>query len=146
MGAVLRQEIPTMFSIDTSTAFGKRIADQLAHEEVIWLTTVDAKGVPYPVPVWFLWDGQTVLIYSRPNKPKLRHIEGTPHVALHFNSDPAATKVGVILGTAQIEASAPPATDVPAYVAKYRAPAAQLGWTPEQFAADYPVALRITPE
>ncbi|MFL5758852.1 MAG: TIGR03667 family PPOX class F420-dependent oxidoreductase [Thermomicrobiales bacterium] len=135
-----------MFSIDTSTAFGKRITDQLAHEEVIWLTTTSADGTPYPVPVWFLWDGQAMLIYSRPNKPKLRHIESNPHAALHFNSDPEATKVGVILGTAQIDSSAPPATDIPAYVDKYRGPAARLGWTPEQFAADYPVQVRFTPE
>ena len=45
-----------MISIDTSTPFGARIANQLANDEIMWLTTVDANGTPQPVPVWFLWD------------------------------------------------------------------------------------------
>jgi PPOX class probable F420-dependent enzyme len=134
-----------MFSIDTSTDFGKRIADQLANEEVIWLTTVAADGTPRPVPVWFLWDGESVWVYSQPNKPKLRHIEQNPHVSLNFNTDPTGLNVSVITGTIQIDSSAPSADKVPAYVEKYRAPAAKLGWSPEQFASSYSVPLRFTP-
>jgi PPOX class probable F420-dependent enzyme len=146
MGIATIKENLGMFTIDTSNDFGKRIADQLAQNEVIWLTTVAADGTPHPVTVWFYWDGESALIYSRPNKPKLRHIERNPNVSLNFNSDPAAEQVGVITGTLRIDPSAPPATAIPAYVEKYRVPAAKLGWTPEKFAADYSVALRFTPE
>jgi len=135
-----------MFSIDTSTEFGKRISDLLANEVVIWLTSVDANGTPHPAPVWFLWDGETILIYSRPNKPKLRHIEANPRVSFNFNTDAIASFYGGLIGTLQQDSSAPPATDVPAYVEKYRPHAAQLGWTPEQFASMYSVPLRFTPE
>jgi PPOX class probable F420-dependent enzyme len=135
-----------MTLIDTSTELGKRLADQLEHEIVVWLTTVDANGTPHPVPVWFLWDGTMILIYSRPNKPKLRHISSNPRVSLNFNSDPEATFFSTLTGTLQPDPSAPPATGVPAYVEKYREQAAKLGWTPEEFASLYPVALRFTPE
>ena len=49
---------------DPSTPFGERIARRLREEHLIWLTTVDAFGTPQPNPVWFLWDGDTVLIYN----------------------------------------------------------------------------------
>jgi PPOX class probable F420-dependent enzyme len=135
-----------MFSIDTSTENGKRVAGQLANEEVVWLTTVAPNGTPRPVPVWFLWDGQSVLIYSQPDRPKLRHIEQNPHVSLNFNTDRAGTHVSVITGTIQVDSSTPPADKIPAYVEKYNGPVTTLGWTIEQFAGGYSVPLRFTPE
>ena len=73
--------------LDQSTEFGARVARRLESEHVAWLTTVRADGQPQPSPVWFLWDGDSILIYSRPNQPKLRNIAGNPKVSLSFNSD-----------------------------------------------------------
>ena len=50
--------------IDVSTPFGKRIAERLETEIMVWLTTVAPDGAPQPNPVWFLWDGSTLLVYS----------------------------------------------------------------------------------
>ncbi len=47
--------------IDTSTEFGQRVAGHLANDQVIWLTTVNPDLTPQPSPVWFLWDGETLL-------------------------------------------------------------------------------------
>jgi hypothetical protein len=38
-----------------------RVAQRLREDAVIWLTTVAANGTPQPNPVWFLWDGHSVL-------------------------------------------------------------------------------------
>lgn len=77
-----------MVQIDTSTEFGQRVERRLREERIIWLTTVRRDGQPVPVPVWFLWDGGSeLLMYSRPNTPKLRNIARNPRVALNFNSD-----------------------------------------------------------
>ena len=54
---------------DTTTDFGRRVERRLRDEYLVWLTTVRADGLPQPSPVWFLWDGETVLIYSQPGKP-----------------------------------------------------------------------------
>ncbi len=41
---------------------------------MIWLTTVRSDGQPQSVPVWFLWDGETFVVYSRPGQQKLKNI------------------------------------------------------------------------
>ncbi len=38
------------------------IEERLRSNEMVWLTTVRPDGRPHSVPVWFLWDGATVLI------------------------------------------------------------------------------------
>ncbi len=131
--------------IDTSTAFGARVARRLRDEQVIWLTTVRADGTPEPSPVWFLWDGSTFLIYSQPDKPKLRNIARDPKVALHFNSDPAGDDVVIFTGEAKVDTGVPPATQVPDYLAKYRQGIRNIGMTPDSFAQSYSVPIRVTP-
>ena len=46
--------------IDTTTDFGAHVAKHLADDQVVWLTTVRANGIPEPSPVWFLWDGEAI--------------------------------------------------------------------------------------
>ena len=52
--------------IDTATDFGRRVAQHLEQDRLIWLTTVGQDGTPRPSPVWFVWDGASVLMYSVP--------------------------------------------------------------------------------
>jgi PPOX class probable F420-dependent enzyme len=86
---------------DPSTPFGARVARRLREEHVIWLTTVDASGAPQPTPVWFLWDGDTVLIYNRNDARRIAHVQRNPRVALHFDGDKWGGDIVVITGTAQ---------------------------------------------
>jgi PPOX class probable F420-dependent enzyme len=131
--------------IDTTTEFGQRVARRLAEERIAWLTTIDSNGVPQPRPIWFLWNGETFLIYSRPGTAKLRHIAERPQVALHLDGDGLGGDIVVFAGQAQIELHAPPADQVPAYVAKYQPGFARIRMTPAEFAASYSVVLRVTP-
>ena len=78
--------------IDTATDSGRRVAQRLENERLVWLTTVAPDGTPQPSPVWFLWDGGSVLIYSQPNRPKLRHIQRNPNVASNFDITPSRVR------------------------------------------------------
>lgn len=55
--------------LGTTTEAGSRADRRLREEEeeVAWLTTVRADGQPQSVPAWFLWDGETFIVYSRPD-------------------------------------------------------------------------------
>lgn len=131
--------------IDTATEFGARVARRLAEEQVVWLTTVGPDGTPQPSPVWFLWDGETVLMYSQRDRPKLRNIGRSPRVSLAFNTDANGDDVVILTGDARIDDAAPPATAIPEFLAKYVGGMAHVGQTAEEFARDYPVAVRVRP-
>jgi PPOX class probable F420-dependent enzyme len=93
--------------------------------------------------VWFLWDHGSILLYSQPDTPKLRNIAANPRVALHFN-DVDGEDVVILSGRAA-ESDDRPAHELPVYLDKYRELIAGNGWTPESFAADYSVPVRIRP-
>ncbi|MEI2693404.1 MAG: TIGR03667 family PPOX class F420-dependent oxidoreductase [Anaerolineae bacterium] len=131
--------------IDTTAEFGQRVTCRLAEERIVWLTTIDNNATPQPRPVWFLWDGETFLIYSRPDTAKLRHVAERPQVALHLDSDGQGGDIVVFTGQAEIDQTAPSADQEPAYLAKYQSGLAHLGMTPAEFAANYSVALRVRP-
>jgi PPOX class probable F420-dependent enzyme len=130
------------FALDPSTPFGARVARRLTDELIGWLVTVNGRGAPQPSPVWFLWDDGSILLYSQPDTAKLRNIAANPRVALHLNDDGRGSDVVIISG--RVEGSDdPPAHEVQAYVDKYAGLIQGNGWTPESFAADYSVPLRV---
>lgn len=131
--------------LDTTSEQGRQVERRLRNEETIWLTTVRADGQPQSVPVWFLWDGATFLIYSRPANQKLKNIARNPRVGLNLNSDAYGNQIVRVEGTAEIVPDAPPAIAVPAMLEKYRAGIARIGMSPERFAQAYSVAIRVTP-
>jgi PPOX class probable F420-dependent enzyme len=131
--------------IDLSTQFGQRVSKRLNKESIIWLITVSQDGFPQPRPVWFLWNGDSFLIFSRPEGAKLRHIQRNPQVALHLDSDSHGGNIVVLLGTAEIVTSCLPSDDIQAYLAKYAKGIASLGMTAEHFSQSYSTALRVTP-
>ena len=131
--------------IDTSTDFGARATRHLEDDRIVWLTTVGPDGTPQPSPVWFLWDGDTALIYSQPSAPKLRNIEQHPRVSLNFNCTPSGGDVVILTGDGWLDADAPPASSVSAYVEKYTQGLRDIGLSPDGFAQAYSVALRVRP-
>jgi PPOX class probable F420-dependent enzyme len=129
--------------LDESTDFGKHAGRRLREEIIGWLTTVTAEGAPRPIPVWFLWDGdRSILLYSRPDKRKLANIAANPNVSLNLDSDRVDADIVICWGEIRVTDD-PPSNEVPEYVEKYRERIAALGWTPESFAADFSVPLRI---
>jgi PPOX class probable F420-dependent enzyme len=131
---------------DFDSSIGRKVKRRLRQEQIIWLTTVDSHHTPQPRPVWFHWDGQTVLILSQPTAAKLRHIAHNPRVALNFNTDADGGEVGVLIGEAVISQESPPPNRLKAYARKYQAGIKSLGMTPAIFQAKYTVALLVTPQ
>jgi PPOX class probable F420-dependent enzyme len=118
----------------------------LRGEIMIWLTTGRSDGQPQSVPVWFLRDGETFLIYSQPDRQKLRNIGRNARVGLHLNANDRGGDVARIEGAVEVVEDVPPANEVGAYVEKYRESIARIGIDPEGFARAYSVALRVKPD
>ncbi len=129
--------------LDDRSEFGQRAARRLRDERLAWLTTVSPRGMPQPVPVWFLWDGEaSILVYSRPDTAKLRNIAENPRVSLHLDGNGQGGDIVVCLGEVSVSDD-PPAHQVAEYVEKYAGLVERNRWSPESFAADYSVPLRI---
>ena len=128
---------------DSTTPLGARLAHRLRHDQFIWLTTVDATGMPQPTLVWFFWDEETstILIYSRSDAKRLIHLQKNTRFALHFDGDGSGADVIVVTGQAQVGSDDPPADQAPSYLEKYRESIA----SPQRFAALFSVPLRIHP-
>jgi PPOX class probable F420-dependent enzyme len=131
--------------IDTNTDFGKRVERRLREEWIAWLTTVDTTGTPQTRPIWFLWDGGSFLIYSRPGMAKLAHIGRNPHVSLNLDGDGRGGDIIVFTGEASVDPSAPPADEAVAYIEKYEKAIERIRMTPGEFATSFSVAIRVRP-
>jgi PPOX class probable F420-dependent enzyme len=133
-----------MFKLDTNTDFGARVAKRLLQEEVIWLTTVRPDGVPQPNPVWFLWEGDTITIYSQPGAHKVGHIRSHPQVALNFNSTADGSEVVIFTGEAHIVPNPAPVNANSAYLKKYARGITDINLTPDSMARDYSTVIHVT--
>jgi PPOX class probable F420-dependent enzyme len=131
--------------IDPGTDKGARVDRALREDVVAWLVTAAPSGAPVPTPVWFWWDGETVLVYSQRDKPKLRHIAANPNVALALRTDELGDRIIVLTGVAEIDETAPSADRLAGYVTKYSMLIERLGADPASFAAEYAVPIRIRP-
>jgi PPOX class probable F420-dependent enzyme len=129
--------------IDTSTEFGQRVQRRLNDEIIGWLTTVTLGGQPQSVPIWFLWQAdETLLIFSKADAPKLRHIRNNPHVSFNLDSDRRGGDIIRLEGAAEIVGTLV-ATEVPDFIEKYRDGFKRIGMTPDEFAATYSVAVTM---
>jgi PPOX class probable F420-dependent enzyme len=129
---------------DLTTEFGQHVINQLQEEEVIWLTTVSPAGVAQPNPVWFYWDGQTIIIYSQPGSFRIQNIHRDPRVTLNLQgADVMGNNVVVIQGKARLNEHY--TQPHPAYAEKYLKYLPSLGVSFEQLIASYSVEIIIYP-
>ncbi len=130
---------------DPATEFGERVARRLRDEVVIWMTVIDARGAPQSAPVWFLWENDSFLIYSRSDARRNEHIRRNPRVSLNFNANSQGGDIVVFTGEATLSPDEPPCDQVPAYVAKYGDRITRNYGDARTFAAQYSVAIRVRP-
>jgi PPOX class probable F420-dependent enzyme len=135
----------TFTSPDEGTEFGARVARRLDEAVVAWFTVVDGAGTPQPAPVWFVWDGETALVYSDYRAKRLDHVRARPQTALNLDGDGAGGDIVVLTGETHVDSDAPAVPDNPAYLAKYGERITK-GWgSAEEFAKTYSVPLRFRP-
>jgi PPOX class probable F420-dependent enzyme len=119
---------------------------RLEADEVVWLTTVTDGGAPAPYPVWFVVDGDDIVVFSEPRARRVHNIGERPTVSLHFNSDPHGGDVWVLTGRASTTPQVAPSA-APGYLDKYRTSIERdLQTTVEAIDATYDTEIRIRPE
>ncbi len=128
-----------------STLAASRLRRFLETEPVVWLSTVRPDGTPHLVPIWFWWDGEAMLVFSKPDAQKVRNLRANPSVMLALGDAEADFDVGLLEGRAEL-LDRPTSEVLPAgHLAKYAARLDTIGVTPEAYAQTYSQVIRITP-
>ena len=96
-------------SLDAATDDGARALRRLQTELIGWLTTINPDGQPQASPIWFVWDGAELLLYSMTRAPRNGNIEDRPLVAFNLESGVDGEDVVTAEGEARIVPDEPSA-------------------------------------
>jgi PPOX class probable F420-dependent enzyme len=131
--------------MDPTNAKHAHADERLRAEPIIWLATVRPDGRPHQVPVWFLWDGATILIFSEPEKQKIRNLRANPQASLALEALDEGGDIVVVEGRAELLDAMVSEDVLAVYEAKYARLLANMGWTLESMVARYSQAIRVSP-
>jgi len=129
--------------LDLSKPYDAHIDRRLRTEPVIWLCTSGRSGQPHMAPMWFLWDGSTITLFSLPSTRKLRDLAANSRVALALEAADCGYDIVMLEGVAALIGDPRVTAMMPSFVAKYATVPRR--WPPEEWAAKFTQAIRVTP-
>ncbi len=71
------------------------------------LATVRPDGRPHVVPLWFIWDGETIVAFRKPHAQKVRNLVAEPRAIVSVGQ-PGAADASLIEVLAEVEVGARP--------------------------------------
>lgn len=130
--------------LDPRDEQASKVLARLQDERAGWLTTVAPDGTPQSSPIWFIWDDDELYLYSRQSS-RVRNIRQNPRVSFNLDGNRLGGEVVVFEGTAVIDEQAAAVYENEQYLEKYGPVMAEREWSPEWFADNYPVFIRVQP-
>jgi PPOX class probable F420-dependent enzyme len=131
--------------METHDLAATRVQRFLETEPVIWLSSTCVDGAPHLVPSWFVWDGEAIVMLSKPGARKVRNLGADPRAMLALGDAEADFDVGLLEARASLLAEPTPLELPAGFLAKYEARIEALGLTPAQFARTYSQVIRFVP-
>jgi PPOX class probable F420-dependent enzyme len=118
----------------------------LRADPVVWLSSVRSDGRPHLVPVWFHWDGERIVAFSKPHARKVDNLRDQPSVMLAVGTPGPDFEVELIEAVAEVPDAAATTLMPDGFGAKYRDLLRRAGLTVQRFAEVYsqPIVLRPT--
>jgi PPOX class probable F420-dependent enzyme len=105
--------------LDLTKHHQAHIDRRLRTEPIIWLGSTRPDGHPHIVPVWFLWDGASILVFSLPNTQKVRNLERNPAAVLTPDAADEGYDIVMLEGRANFVDDPTMRGTMPAFVEKY---------------------------
>lgn len=118
---------------------------RLEQELILWFTTVRPNGQPQTLPVWFVVDGDELLVWSKQGA-RTKNLAANPLVSAHLSDNGTGGNILSIEGSAVIETGLGRASQNPGYVKRYQKRMDKSRWSWDWFDSVYKVPIRITPE
>jgi PPOX class probable F420-dependent enzyme len=117
----------------------------LRDERVVWVSSTRPDGRPHVVPIWFSWDGEALLIFSKPHARKVENLRRNPAVMLAFGDVEHDFDVQLVDGRAELLDRPTAEILPPSHLAKYAEEMAAIGLSPAEYAATYSQVIRVVP-
>jgi PPOX class probable F420-dependent enzyme len=134
--------------LDPTSPHAAKIRERLEQAEYAFLITVRPDGRPHAVPVCFLYERESILIFSLPNSVKVRNIRQNPNVCLAVESFGFGDYFSIVIeGQAELVDEPSNWLQYPAYDAKYAALSRRIfgsDHVPDEYAAQFSQAIRMT--
>ena len=92
------------------------------------LAYVWTDGTPRVVPIWFHWDGSSLVVCSPPKAPKLKALKQSPDVSVTIDSNEWPYRVLSLRGTATVTMLDDLAPEYAAAAERYLGPAEGQAW------------------
>ena len=118
---------------------------RLNRSMIAWLGTVRPDGRPHLVPVWFYWDGESLVILSQPNAQKVRNLRRDPRVTVALDDSNLGRDVVLFEGEATLLTE--PARDfaLAPYLEKYAETLAEMQWRVDEYLAAFRQVIVVRP-
>lgn len=118
----------------------------LREDPVVWLGSVRGDGRPHVAPVWFHWDGERIVAFSKPDARKVQNLREQPSVMLAVGTPGPEFEVELIEATAELPPEPASQLMPEGFARKYRELLLRAGLTAQRFAEVYsqPIVLRPT--
>ena len=129
--------------LDMSKPYHAHIDQRLRSEPIIWLGTCGKDSQPHAVPMWFLWDGQAVTLFSLPNTRKLKDLAANPRVVLTLEAADQGYDIVILEGRADLIANPEVTALMPPFVEKYATIPRR--WPPDEWARIFTQPICVTP-
>ena len=134
--------------LDRADPLQAKILERLEKEEYGFFITVRPDGRPHAIPVCFLYERDSILIFSVPDSVKVRNIRGNPRVCLALESFGFGEYFSVVIeGIAELVDEPSNWLHYPPYDTKH-IPLSQRSFgsdhVPEAYAAQFSQAIRMT--
>ena len=135
--------------LDRTDPLQAQTLERLESEEYGFLITVRPDGRPHAIPVCFLYENDSILVFSLPDSVKVRNIRANPQVSLALESFGFEDYFSVVVdGIAELVDEPSNWLQYPPYDSKYMKLSQRIfgrDHVPEEYAAQFSQAIRITP-
>jgi general stress protein 26 len=83
--------------------FDERAQETLHQAVIVRVTTIAPDGYPHTVPVWFLLDGEELILFSSRDTRKVKNVLSNPRGALAIGGDPVGSPCYLVVGDFTVE-------------------------------------------
>ena len=83
--------------------FDEQARSVLSQPVIVRLTTIRPDGYPHTVPVWFMLDGEELVLFSLRDNRKVRNVLANPKGCIAIGGDPVGSPCYLVDGDLVVE-------------------------------------------